>query len=229
MTPSPESARPLVIFDCDGVLVDSERLLQRIDIEMIADLGWPITRDEIHAQHLGRTVADIVANIEQHIGRPVPDDFLARRDAQLMRAFEAELEAVPGVADALDALESLGYSTCVASSGPHQKLRATLGRTGLYARFAGRIYSAHDVERGKPAPDLFLHAAEQEGRSPASCVVVEDSPAGIEAARAAGMRAVGYAGETPRQLLRDADVTVDSMERLVAAIEALDPKRGAIR
>ena len=219
----PSSPRPLIVFDCDGVLVDSERLLQGIDIDMITALGWPITVAEIHEQHLGRTAADFAANVERHIGRPVPDGFLRQRSDRFLAALEDELEPVPGVIAVLDRLDRLGYVSCVASSGSHEKMRSTLGRTGLYQRFEGRIFSAADVSHGKPAPELFLHAAAQSGFAAEQCIVVEDSPAGVEAARRAGMHSIGYAADTPRTLLRAADIVIDVMTELPRAIATLHP------
>lgn len=190
----------LVILDCDGVLVDSERLASRVGSRMITALGWPLSEAEVVERFLGRTESYVMAEIERVLGRPVPGWVEDHRRA-LQEAFHRDLRPVPGVEAALDEL-ALGPpssgrpapSTCVASSGPHEKIRLTLGLTGLYPRFEGRIFSAVDVERGKPAPDLFLHVAARLGAQPGACVVVEDSPAGVEAARAAGMRCLAYAG-----------------------------------
>jgi HAD superfamily hydrolase (TIGR01509 family) len=133
----------------------------------------------------------MTADIEAHLGRRLPASWEEPFRHLYRQAFEAELEPVAGVVAALDAI---AIPTCVASSGTHEKIRFTLGLTGLYERFAGRIFSVSDVARGKPAPDLFLHAAARMGVPPAQCAVVEDSRYGVEAARAAGMRAFGYAG-----------------------------------
>ena len=207
-----------VIFDCDGVLVDSERLIQEVDMAMIAELGWPITREEILSEHLGRTSTEVAANIERHLGRALPPDFHAVRDAAYTEAFRASLVEVPGVRGAVCELQEMGWQTCVASSGSHARMRLTLGLTGLRALFEGRVYSADDVARGKPAPDLFLHAASDLGVAPARCVVVEDSPSGVAAARAAGMPVIGFAGLTPRAALTDADVVITSMDVLVGTV-----------
>jgi HAD superfamily hydrolase (TIGR01509 family) len=207
----------LVILDCDGVLVDSERLAVRIDVEMLAELGWPLTESDVIERFMGRSQADMVSQIEQHLGRPLPDDW---EDSFVMRyraAFEADLAPVDGVVEALDGIEA---PTCVASSGTHERIQFTLGLTGLLERFDGRIFSASDVERGKPAPDLFLHAAKSMGADPARCAVVEDSPYGVEAARAAGMHAFGYAGGlTPAHRLIGPDTIVfDDMRELPALL-----------
>ena len=181
----------LVIFDCDGVLVDTERIAVRIDVIVLAELGWPMTEAEVVERFMGRSDEEMTAEIETHLGRRLPASWEEPFRHLYRQAFEAELEPVAGVVEALDAI---AIPTCVASSGTHEKIRFTLGLTGLYERFAGRIFSVSDVARGKPAPDLFLYAAGRMGVPPAQCAVVEDSRYGVEAARAAGMRAFGYAG-----------------------------------
>jgi HAD superfamily hydrolase (TIGR01509 family) len=181
----------LVIFDCDGVLVDTERIAVRIDVIVLAELGWSMTEAEVVERFMGRSDEEMTADIEAHLGRRLPASWEEPFRHLYRQAFEAELEPVAGVVEALDAI---AIPTCVASSGTHEKIRFTLGLTGLYERFAGRIFSVSDVARGKPAPDLFLHAAGRMGVPPAQCAVVEDSRYGVEAARAAGMRAFGYAG-----------------------------------
>lgn len=181
----------LVIFDCDGVLVDSERIAVRVDVAVLAELGWVMTEAEVVERFMGRTDAYMASQIEAHLGRPLAPGWEEPFQRLYREAFEAELKPVPGI---VEALEGIATPTCVASSGTHERIRYTLGLTGLYARFVGRIFSASDVARGKPAPDLFLHAAHRMGADPSECAVVEDSRYGIEAARAAGMRAFGYAG-----------------------------------
>jgi len=195
-------SRPLelVIFDCDGVLVDSERLAVRIDVQVLAALGFPMTEEDVIDRFMGRTDAYMVAEIEKHLGRTLPADWEAPYQHLYRDTFAAELKPVDGVVEALD---QITMPTCVASSGTHERMRFTLGLTGLYDRFAGRIFSATEVTRGKPAPDIFLHAAKQMGVDPAACAVVEDSRHGVEAARAAGMLVFGYAGGlTPVERLR---------------------------
>ena len=181
----------LVIFDCDGVLVDTERIAVRIDVVVLEKLGWPMTEAEVVERFMGRSDEEMTAEIERHLGRKLAATWEEPFRHLYREAFAAELTPVPGVVEALDALM---VPTCVASSGTHEKMRFTLGLTGLYERFAGRIFSASEVARGKPAPDLFLHAALRMGVPPACCAVVEDSRYGVEAARAAGMHAFGYAG-----------------------------------
>ncbi|MQA73346.1 MAG: HAD-IA family hydrolase [Solirubrobacterales bacterium] len=181
----------LVIFDCDGVLVDSERISVRIEAELLAALGWPLAEAEIVSRFMGRSQSYMVGEIEARLGRAAAADFGRDVERLYREAFESELRPVAGIVEALDAIEA---PTCVASSGSHEKMRHTLGLTGLLARFDGRMFSAREVANGKPAPDLFLHAAERLGFAPAACVVVEDSAWGVRGARAAGMRALGFAG-----------------------------------
>ena len=195
----------LVIFDCDGVLVDSERLAVRVESRLITELGWPLSEQDVLERFVGRSDAFMRGEIEAALGRTVPEWDDLYRD-HLRAAFHDELTAVVGVAGAIDALT---VATCVASSGTHDKMALTLGLTGLHDRFAGRIFSTTEVANGKPAPDLFLHAAGQMSTEPAACVVVEDSRSGVEAARAAGMRVLGYAGGlTPADWLAGPDTVV---------------------
>ncbi|WP_405589517.1 HAD family hydrolase [Streptomyces sp. NBC_01190] len=206
---NPPDSRPapeLVIFDCDGVLVDSEKIAVRIDVRVLTELGWPMTEDEVVERFVGRSFADMTAEVERHLGHPLPAGWDIPYKRLYREAFDRELAPVDGVVEALDAITS---RTCVASSTGHEGLRHTLGRTGLYERFAGRIFSAADVPRGKPAPDLFLHAARSLGVAPDRCVVVEDSRYGVQAARAAGMRCYGYCGGlTPAAWLEGPGTTV---------------------
>ena len=181
----------LVIFDCDGVLVDSEPLAIRIDVQILAKLGWPLSEREVIERFVGRSDDVITAEIEAHLGRSLGRGWQDEFEHLYRELFAAELKPVDGIAEALD---RIALPTCVASSGSHDKMRFTLGLTGLYDRFAGRIFSASEVARGKPAPDLFLHAARRMGFDPGVCAVVEDSRYGVQAARAAGMLAFGYAG-----------------------------------
>jgi HAD superfamily hydrolase (TIGR01509 family) len=183
----------LVIFDCDGVLVDSERLSIRLDAVLLERLGWPMSESEIVERFVGRTDAAIRTEIEAHLGRDVGPE-LEAFSVEYVRVFATELRPVDGVAAAVDAIQAAGYATCVASSGDEEKIRRNLATTGLLDRFDGRIFSADDVTHGKPAPDLFLHAAATMGVAPARCAVVEDSRHGVAAARAAGMSVFGYAG-----------------------------------
>jgi len=195
-----------VIFDCDGVLVDSERIAVRIDVAVLTELGWPMAEAEVVERFMGRTNEYMASQIEAHLGRPLPANWEEPFQHLYREALEAELKPVPGI---LEALDGIATATCVASSGSHERIRDTLGLTGLYSRFVGRIFSASEVAHGKPAPDLFLHAANRMGVQPADCAVIEDSRYGVEAARAAGMRAFGYAGGlTPRHRLEAPGIVV---------------------
>ena len=218
--PSPSDC--LVIFDCDGVLVDGERLAVAIDVRAIGELGWPITEAEVIELFLGRSEADMFAVVRQHIGRALPGDWVDRWSGEYRRAFDEELEAVPGIAEAIKAIAAEGFQTCVASSGSHEKMRRTLGKTGLWDFFDGRIFSACEVERGKPEPDLFLYAARQVGVRPSRCVVVEDSQYGVAGAKAAAMLAIGFAGGvTPAAQLAAADVVITDMPDLPDEVRRL--------
>ncbi|MGW7093475.1 HAD family hydrolase [Streptomyces sp. NPDC054874] len=204
----------LVIFDCDGVLVDSERIAVRVDAFVLAELGWELTEAEIIDRFMGRSSQSMTRQMEEYLGRSLSADWEEEFKPLYRDALAAELTPVEGIVDALDALAHL--PTCVASSGSHDKMRFTLGITGLYPRFEGRIFSATEVEHGKPAPDLFLHAARQMGVAPEACAVVEDSQYGLQAARAAGMRAFAYdGGMTPVDRLEGPGTVVfDDMRRL---------------
>jgi HAD superfamily hydrolase (TIGR01509 family) len=203
----------LVIFDCDGVLVDSERLAVRVESEYLTELGWPLSQAEIVERFLGHTDRYMDEAIEVQLGSRLPDGWRDQFQRRYREAFAAELAPVDGITEALD---QIAIPTCVASSGTHEKLRFTLGHTGLYERFEGRIFSGYEVANGKPAPDLFLHAAARMGAEPARCAVVEDSRPGVLAARAAGMRAFGYAGglTPPERLEGEATVVFDDMRAL---------------
>ncbi|MER7827890.1 HAD family hydrolase [Streptomyces sp. NPDC096097] len=196
----------LVIFDCDGVLVDTERIALPLQVALGAELGWPLTEDEVLERFVGRSSASIHEDIALRVGDETAGVWRELFEQRHRDAVDAGLSAVEGLPEALAAIT---LPTCVASSGSHEKMRHTLGRTGLYGHFEGRIYSATEVRRGKPAPDLFLYAAQRMGVDPAACVVVEDSRPGVEAARAAGMRAFGYAGgPTPAERLEGAGTVV---------------------
>lgn len=182
----------LVIFDCDGVLVDSEIIAAQVFSEHLQGLSVQTSPEECFRRFKGYSMKTCMAELEEMLGGPIPKPFLKSMQIDTMARFESDLEAVPGVVEALELVDAMELSTCVASSGDHKKMRVTLGKTGLWERFEGRIYSAVDVGAGKPAPDVFLWAAKQEGFSPAECVVVEDSLPGVEAALAASMPVFYY-------------------------------------
>jgi HAD superfamily hydrolase (TIGR01509 family) len=209
----------LVIFDCDGVLVDSERIAIRVEAEFLAELGWPLTEAEIIERFMGHTSEYMDQAIEFQLGSRLPRDWKDQFARRYREAFAAELVPVDGV---LEALDQLTIPACVASSGSHDKLRFTLGHTGLYERFEGRIFSGYEVANNKPAPDLFLHAAARMGAEPARCAVIEDSRPGVEAARAAGMAAFGYAGglTPPERLAGEGTVVFTDMRELPRLLAA---------
>ncbi len=196
----------LVIFDCDGVLVDSEPISVRHDVELFAELGVPMSEAEVIDRFVGRSADVIVTAIEDQLGHPLPEGVFARAEERLRDAWGAELTPVDGI---VEALEQLTAPVCVASSSQPESLRYKLELTGLYERFEGRIFSATEVANGKPAPDLFLYAAARMDADPPDCVVVEDSRHGVEAARAAGMEALAYAGGlTPAAVLEGPQTVV---------------------
>ncbi len=182
-----------VIFDCDGVLVDTELTSNRVLARLLTEAGLPTTLDDCLRRYRGRAMRSVLADAEDRLGTELPFDVGAAYYAEVEAIFARELEPVPGVVGALD---KISLPMCVASSGPHHKMEVTLRATGLWHRFDGRIFSATEVAAGKPAPDLFLHAARAMGFDPATTAVVEDSLAGVQAAVAAGMRALAYARET---------------------------------
>jgi HAD superfamily hydrolase (TIGR01509 family) len=219
----PVSARhghpELVIFDCDGVLVDSEPIAVRIDAIIFAEYGMPMSEAEIVDRFVGRSPSVTRDAIEAHLGHPLPPDFHERTEAMFNAAYEHELRPIDGIEEALDQITA---RTCVASSSEPDRLDHKLRLTGLYERFAGRIFSASEVRNGKPAPDLFLHAARQIGVAPEACAVVEDSQYGVQAARAAGMAAFGYGGSvTPAGMLEGTGTTVfDDMRDLPRLLQS---------
>lgn len=209
----------LIIFDCDGVLVDSERLSIRIDAIYLERLGWPMSQEEIVQRWVGRSDADMRTEIEEHIGGPIPPDVEEEFGRIYREIFDRELAPVDGIREALDVIT---IPRCVASSGKHDNIRRNLALTGLSGYFGERIFSATDVEHGKPAPDLFLFAARTLGAEPSRCAVVEDSVYGVEAALAAGMLAFAYAGGVTAadRLSRPGAVVFTDMRQLPDLLEA---------
>ncbi len=205
----------LVIFDCDGVLADSERLAVRVEAEIVTGLGWSLSQSDIVERFVGRSAAYMHQEIERHLGRSI--DWDAEFEARYREVFETELVPVPGV---IDALREITLPTCVASSGSHDRMRFTLGKTGLLGRFRGRIFSVDDVEKGKPAPDIFLHAAKNMGVTPGRCAVVEDSVSGVNAGLAAGMTVFGFSGgvTSAESLSIGESVVFDDMAKLPALL-----------
>lgn len=185
----------LVIFDCDGVLVDSEGISMRELTGAIADVGGMLSESQVHEAFAGMSLAAIEAGVMAHLGRPTPDGWMERFLATRAAAFERELQPIDGAAETVEAVRALGWETCVGSQGRPEKMAQTLRVSGLQDLFPpDRIFSATMVEHGKPAPDLFLYAAATCGFERAACVVVEDSATGVTAALAAEMRTLAYTG-----------------------------------
>lgn len=211
----------LVIFDCDGVLVDSEPIAARLTAESVSELGWPMTPEMAKAEFLGDTFHNIIRRVEEKLGAKVPADWPARSQQRLFAALEHDLTPVVGVRSAIDQLLASGATLAVASQGAHAKMQITLRVTGLLPFFEGRIFSAYDVARPKPFPDLFLHAASSLGFAPAQTVVVEDSTRGVKAAIAAGMRILGYTASVGRDAIVAAGAEpVDDLAQVPALLGA---------
>jgi HAD superfamily hydrolase (TIGR01509 family) len=185
----------LVIFDCDGVLIDSETLAGKVLNDGLLQLGLESTVAECHAKYRGRAFADCLIEIEESLGRRVPDGWVEGLRGAMMDGRTAGIPAMPHAQEVLAALSNKGLALCVASSSNIPYLERMLGATKLLPFFGGNVFSASMVARGKPAPDLFLHAAAQMGHPPETSLIVEDSVPGVGAARAAGMRVLGYAGD----------------------------------
>jgi HAD superfamily hydrolase (TIGR01509 family) len=190
-----------VIFDCDGVLVDTEPTSNRVLAGLLTEAGLPTTLEDCLRDYRGRSMKSVLAAATRRRGAPLAFDVQERYYAEVEAIFRCHLDPVAGVVEALDRID---LPSCVASSGPHHKMEVTLRATGLWDRFEGRIFSATEVALGKPAPDLFLYAARRMGFDPATTAVVEDSIAGVQAAVAAGMRALAYACDTTPEALRAA-------------------------
>lgn len=201
----------LVIFDCDGVLVDSEPTALEILLDTLAAAGLPMEAEAASERFLGRSLQSTVDILAEEFGLELDDASLAAMRARLYAAFRAGLRPIEGVAETVDALPC---RSCVASSSQPERIELSLRVAGLWPRFEGRVFSATMVARGKPAPDLFLHAAGAMGFAPPDCLVVEDSPAGVQAAQAGGMRVVGFVGGGHAQ---------GAAHR--AALAALEPER----
>jgi HAD superfamily hydrolase (TIGR01509 family) len=214
----------LAIFDCDGVLVDSEGLTHRVLIEALAELGIELELERAIGLFMGNTLQQNVALIEQLLGRSLPDGFFPAWREQLYQRFRSEpVRAVNGITAVLD---QLTIPSCVVSNGPVRKMQASLGVTGLLERFSDRLYSSDSGLPGKPAPDLFLAAARDFGAEPARTFVVEDSPKGVAGAVAAGMTVFGYAGGDyidAGELERAGARVFTDMRELPALIGGIDP------
>ena len=197
------SAFDLVIFDCDGVLVDSERVANEVFARVLDEVcGLQFTLEDMFDTFVGHSRLQCLQKVEAMIGEAPPPELDLRYQRDINAALAQSVQAIDGIEGVL---EQLQLPCCVASSGSHEKMRMTLGRTGLMRFFEGNIFSTSDVERGKPHPDIYLHAARSMGvDEPARCIVVEDSPIGVTGAVAAGMRVFGFAELMPARRLREA-------------------------
>jgi HAD superfamily hydrolase (TIGR01509 family) len=193
----------LVIFDCDGVLVDSERVANEVFAGVLREVcGLEFTLEDMFDTFVGHSKAQCLEKVEALLGRPPPDELERRYREDINRALADSVQAIGGIESVL---ENLALPYCVASSGSHDKMRLTLGKTGLIDYFDGNIFSTSEVERGKPHPDIYLYAATRMGAiDPARCLVIEDSPLGVSGAVAAGMRVFGFAELMPEHRLREA-------------------------
>ncbi|MGL5168820.1 MAG: HAD family hydrolase [Afipia sp.] len=212
------SAYDLIIFDCDGVLVDSEALACVVHADVLTQHGYAISAEQVHDRFLGRSAREARLEVESELGRALPDAYTAQLKATIDRVFGEQLTPVPHIADTLT---RLSQRICVASSGTPTRIRSSLGTTGLLDYFTPHLFSAMQVDRGKPAPDLFLFAAAQMNTPPARCVVVEDSVPGVTAARAAGMTVIGFTGgshcrpdDADRLRTTGAAIVIDDMRAL---------------
>jgi phosphoglycolate phosphatase len=179
----------LLIFDCDGVVVDSEPITTRVLAEMLNEMGVSIETEEVAQRFTGYTFARTLELVTDQLGVPLPKNFVPNYRERTFAAMETNLKPIKGIRTALDQI-TIPY--CIASNGPHRKMRKTLGITSLLSRFEGRMFSSDDVLRGKPFPDLFLFAARHFSVPPSTCLVIEDSVSGVEAALAAGMSVYGF-------------------------------------
>ena len=217
----------LVIFDCDGVLIDSELLSVEADLACLSEEGLDLSVEEILARYTGISMAGMLADLEARFGRTFPD-FADRHRRRLHALFEAGLKPIPGVAEFL---ASLACKACVASSSTPERLQHALTLVGLFDRFHPYIFSTTEVARGKPAPDLFLHAAERMEVSPARCIVIEDSIPGVAAAVSAGITAIGFTGgahcrpgHDRRLFVEGAALVIDAMTQLPRALSDLEAR-----
>ncbi|MEU3406820.1 HAD family hydrolase [Streptomyces sp. NPDC006670] len=209
----------LVIFDNDGVLVDSEPLSNTILAEYLTEVGHPTTYEDSLRDYMGGAVHRVHDLVQERTGQRLPEGFDQVLHERIFAAFARELRPVPGVTEVLGELSAQGMPYCVASSSSHERIRVAHRAAGLDEWFEEEwIFSAEEVGRGKPAPDLFLHAADMMGVHPSGCVVVEDSPLGIEAARAAGMDVLGFTSMVPASKLAGATACFGEMKELSALL-----------
>lgn len=210
-----------VVFDCDGVLVDSEIINNAVFAELVTRAGLPTTMEQSIERYMGRATLECLADVERELGRPIGFDLPAEYEREVLARQHDELTAVDGVRELLDLLRAAAVPVCVASSGIPHEIAFRLRVTGLTDYFGPHVYSASMVARGKPEPDLFLLAADRIGVDPADCVLIEDSPFGVRGGRAAGMTVVGLAALASADTLRAAGA-----EHVVTAMTQVPPLLG---
>ena len=216
-----DASLPALIFDCDGVLVDSEYLASRVESDVTRDLGLTLDVDEAHEMFLGKTVEGVLDAVATRTGTRPSNTWVYNWAFATAHAFMRELKAVDGVGVAVEELRRRGHRMAVASQSPLARVRLSLQVAGLGGQFGDHIYVASMVARPKPAPDIYLLAAQRLGAEPRECIVIEDSPAGAAAAQAVGMRVLGYApGHAAVAMQASGARVIRSMHELITAIEA---------
>lgn len=210
------SKAELIIFDCDGVLVDSETITNQILVDYINEFGTDLTLEDALERFRGGSLSDSVEYIRREYGIELPTDFAPNFRARMKTAFEKELQAVEGVKDLI---QSLDQKICIASNGPMEKMETTLRVTGLKNFFGKNVFSAYQINKWKPDPALFLHAAEQMGVEARNCTVIEDSPRGLQAATSAGMKSYGFdVYGKPAELKKEGAILFTKMHDLIGKI-----------
>lgn len=221
MTAPRPPALELVIFDCDGVLVDSEPISNAVLAQALTRVGLPTSAEAAFDEFRGRHMRDVVAATEERLGRALPAGWIESYERDRAEAFRRWLVATPAAAEAVRAVSAAGPAVCVASQGRPEKTELTLGLTGLRDLFgADAVFSAYSVARGKPHPDLFLHAAAAMGARPERCAVIEDTTVGVAAAVAARMRVLGYAAAG------DADALAAAGAEVITALSEVPARLG---
>ncbi len=193
-----------VIFDCDGVLVDTENLANRVLTDLLCEYGCDMTPAQSHQFFIGGTLAAVAPKMVESFGVALPDDWIKECYARTFKSFEKDLKPYPDLDPVLDLLDAKGIPMAIGSNGPHDKMDVSLGKVGLLDRFRGRICSAHDVQHAKPAPDVYLLAAEKIGIDITECVVIDDSISGVRAGVASGATTIGLVDLTSADALRGA-------------------------
>jgi HAD superfamily hydrolase (TIGR01509 family) len=215
-----------VIFDCDGVLIDSEKISMDVDLALLAENGVHLTKADMHSRFVGTTFEGMIADIEVEFGKRLPGDLSARKDELMLELYRRELKAVPGV---LPLLQQLALPKSIGTNGPRHRALEALRMTGLEPFFGDRLTTFEDVKHGKPAPDIYQLAAFRAGFAPGKCLVVEDSVTGVTAALAAGCHVIGFTGVAhdplaKRRELKELGISqvVNTMEELLPVISAFN-------